>query len=608
MASSPRPQYAADAPLAADDAALQASFEREGLGRCRRGARIFCGFVLALLAVSAAYSRLVEPAIFAPLLRIRLAAIAGVAVILWLLGTALGERRPRELTVALMVIVSLSLHELAEPTGGQLSPQYDRLTLVILGSAILMSWNAAWAALACAGVMAVYIGGSAVAGGLGAAPFLGNLGRLLAASLVTIGGNAVRERLRWRELWHTHSLSEARRRAEEEIRRLNQELEQRVLDRTAMLRTSEERFRAMFEAAPIGVTTVGPDGRLLQANRALAAMLGFEPDVLIGRPLGELVAADDRERSARAHDELRSGRQPGFQMETRYRRRDGEEIATHQAVAAIVDDAGRFLYALAMIADVTERLRAQRQAREHQEHLAHVLRVATMGGMVAELAHELNQPLGAIVNFANGTGQRLRRSGADPELSDAVALIAAEGMRAAEIIRRVRDFVRPGGVQREIVDPNLLVREAAHLIEEDARRHQILLRLQLDPAVPAISLDLIQVEQVILNLLRNAIEAMGAAPGRDHELVVQTVPTAHDGVEVRVRDTGDGVPPGATDRIFDAFFTTKPGGLGMGLAISRSIVEANGGRLWASGNADRGMTFAFSLPTGPPADSAALGG
>jgi signal transduction histidine kinase len=120
--------------------------------------------------------------------------------------------------------------------------------------------------------------------------------------------------------------------------------------------------------------------------------------------------------------------------------------------------------------------------------------------------------------------------------------------------------------------------------------------LRLDPQLPAVRLDRIHVEQVLLNLLRNAIDAMRAAPDRDHELVVQTVARAGDGVEVHVRDTGVGLPGGASDRIFDAFFTTKPGGLGMGLSISRSIVEAYGGRLWASGNADRGATVAFSLP------------
>jgi C4-dicarboxylate-specific signal transduction histidine kinase len=193
----------------------------------------------------------------------------------------------------------------------------------------------------------------------------------------------------------------------------------------------------------------------------------------------------------------------------------------------------------------------------------------------------------------------LRQAGVDPGLVDAVAQIAAEGLRAGEIIRRVRDFVRPGRVATDPVDLNGLVRESARLIEPDAQHHQIPVHLRLDPAVPALAFDRIHVEQVLLNLLRNAIDAMQAAPTGDHELVVQTLVRDGDAVEVHVRDTGVGVSRQASEHMFDAFFTTKPRGLGMGLSISRSIVEAYGGRLWATGNADRGMTFAFSLPSEP---------
>lgn len=576
--------------------ALRVQFARERLERCRRGAAVFCAFAAALLLLSAAYSRFSEPLISAALLYIRVTALAAVALVAWLLATPLGARRPRELTLALMAALSVCMHALAQDTGGQLSPQYDRLSLVILGAAVLMSWNAAWSALGCATVIGTYVAGSAATGGLGAPQFFTSLGRLIAASLVTIGANVARERYRWRDLWHVHTLTAARQRAEAEIRRLNEALEQRVLERTAALRASEERFRAMFEAAPIGVITLDPAGRLVQSNRAFAGMLAYEAPVLLGRSIEDLTAPEDRAHTVRALAELRDGGRAALPMDTRYVRRDGVVIATHGALAAIRDEADRFLCALGMVEDVTERMRAEERAREHAERLAHVLRVTTMGGMVAELAHELNQPLGAIVNFANGTSARLRQSGADPALADAVTRIATEGMRAAEIIRRVREFVRPGGVPTECVDLNGLVREAALLIESEAQREQIPIRLRLDPTLPAVRLDRIHVEQVLLNLFRNAIDAMRESPADDHELLVQTLVTVGDGVEVRVRDTGVGVPGGATDRIFDAFFTTKPGGLGMGLSISRSIIEAYGGRLWASGNPDRGMTFAFSLP------------
>ncbi|MFN8645000.1 MAG: ATP-binding protein [Candidatus Binatia bacterium] len=270
-------------------------------------------------------------------------------------------------------------------------------------------------------------------------------------------------------------------------------------------------------------------------------------------------------------------------------------VTAQGALAAIRDAAGAFVCALVMLEDVTERLQSEQQAREHQEHLAHVLRISTMGGMVAELAHELNQPLGAIVNFANGSSARLRQTDADPAIVDAVACIASEGLRAAEILRRVREFVRPGGVPTVDVDPNAVVREAVHLVAGEAARHEIQVTLRLAAGLAPMLLDRIHVEQVLLNLLQNAIDAIREAPPGQHALVVETAACGGGEVEVRVSDSGVGIADAAAERIFEAFYTTKAGGLGMGLSISRSIVEAHGGRLWARRNAERGMTFAFTL-------------
>lgn len=463
---------------------LRRLFEREGLEQCRNGARVFCAFCIAMLIVSGLYSWLYESEVFATLLLIRLSTVAAIAAAYGVLSSRYGARWAREIGVALILVTALNIFAIAHWTGGQTSLQYDRVAMVILSAAVMMTWSAAWAALAAGAVVLVYVAQSAAFGWLGGGPFTGNLMRMLAASGVAIGASIFRERRRWRHLAHVHALTEARRHADDEVRRLNAELEQRVLDRTAELRASEERARAMFEAA-----------------------------------------------------------------------------------------------------------------RTHQGHLAHVLRVTSMGGMVVELAHELNQPLGAIVNFANGTKARLKQLGTDPELTDAVGRIADEGLRAAEIIRRVREFVRPGGTVRLPVDLNGVVREAALLIESEARGAGIPLQLRLDPMLPMVPADRIQLEQVILNLFRNAIEAMSASDACPHELLVQTQLRSADEIELSVRDTGVGVAPEAAERIFEAFFTTKPGGLGMGLSISRTIIEAYGGRLWAKANADRGMTFGFNLPT-----------
>jgi PAS domain S-box-containing protein len=578
-----------------EDRALAARFALDGVARSWRGALLFCAFAAALLVFSAVFSRFAEPATFSTLLVIRAGTLAAIAVSAWALTTAVGRRRARELAIVLAVTMTVCLHELAQATGGQLSPQYDRLTLVLLAPAILMSWNGWWSAAACVAVIATYVTSAAAVGQLHDPNVAGHVGRLLAVGAVTVGANLLRERQRWRELVQVWTLTAARERAEGDLRRLNEELEQRVLERTAALGASEARFRAMFEAAPIGVLTVDAAGIVLQANRSFAAMLGRAASRLVAASLVELVEREDRDALRTGLAAQRAGSREAQRVELHLRRSAGGAVIAQGALAAIRDAAGTFVCALVMLEDVTERLQSEQQARDHQEQLAHVLRMASMGGMVAELAHELNQPLGAIVNFANGSSVRLRQTGADPAIAAAVACIAAEGMRAAEILRRVREFVRPGGVPTADVDANAVVREAVHLVASEAARHDIQVHLRLADGLPPMTLDRIHVEQVLLNLLHNAIDAMRDAPAGEHVLLVETVARGSGEVEVRVGDTGIGVPDDAADRIFEAFYTTKSSGLGMGLSISRSIVEAHGGRLWARRNAARGMTFAFTL-------------
>jgi len=706
--------------LAQRQRAADVAFEAEGLALCRRGMQIYCLFALALLVASAIDSYFAEPNRFFILLRIRVVGAAALLSVLWVLSTSYGSRWPRAFAYAFVLIMSLTIHALALQTGGQASPQYDRLNLVMLGLTVLATWPASRAALACGLVIGVYLVGTASTVGLADNPYLvQNLGRMFATSVVTVGGTALRERLRWRAFRDRRALSEAhaerdeseqryqllvetagsviimlasdgrilefnreaevihgrprhevvgrnyatlflpksrhadfgralddvvrgtsirgwelplrsqqkgprvvawnvsrvlaaddaplgliaighdvteRKHAEEEVQRLNAELEQRVQLRTVELRASEERFRTIFEAAPIGIMTADRSGRVRHANRALQAMLGYSLEELQQRTLDDLTADADRARGRSAFRQLCERHTSELLMDKRYVARDGETVWVHEAFAAVCDDRGEFAYALAMVENVTERQRAEQRAREHQEQLAHVLRVSTMGEMAAELAHELNQPLGAIVNFANGTLVRLRAHGVDPEISRAVEQIADEGLRAGEIIRGVREFVRQGATRREPADVNHLVRQAAHLLEADARAHGIPIRLALDDRLPTVHVDRIQVEQVVLNLLRNAIEAIVAERHGDDEVSVRTSRNGADAIEVAVRDTGIGLPAEDAKRIFDAFFTTKHGGLGMGLSISRSIVEAHGGRLWAADNRDRGMTFTFSLP------------
>jgi two-component system sensor histidine kinase TtrS len=216
--------------------------------------------------------------------------------------------------------------------------------------------------------------------------------------------------------------------------------------------------------------------------------------------------------------------------------------------------------------------------------------------MASQLAHEINQPLAAIVNFANGLATRLRNGGGDPEtMGAAAAQIREQAMRAGEVIRRLRGFVRKEAARREYADVNHLVQESVRLIEPDAQRKGIALRFRLGEGAPAIQVDRVQIEQVVVNLLRNGIDSIVEVGSGAGELLIATE-LVGDAIRVAIRDTGAGLPAGAEEKLFEPYFTTKPDGLGMGLSISRSIIEAHGGSLWAERNDTRGMTFLFRLP------------
>lgn len=246
-------------------------------------------------------------------------------------------------------------------------------------------------------------------------------------------------------------------------------------------------------------------------------------------------------------------------------------------------------------ARTSELKRAEQAALQHQADLAHVLRLGTMGEMTASIAHEINQPLGAIANYAQGCVRRLRAGRLESEtLLPVIEEIGAEALRAGEIIRRLRDLVRKDSGRQVSADLNHLVRESIRLMEPAARARNVVLEMTLAPGLPSLACDDIQIEQVLLNLLLNGVEAIDGSPDGSRTVSVRTAVVDH-AAEVAVSDTGVGLPA-SPEELFAPFYTTKPSGLGMGLSISRSIVEAHGGRLWGTRNAERGATFRFTLP------------
>lgn len=281
----------------------------------------------------------------------------------------------------------------------------------------------------------------------------------------------------------------------------------------------------------------------------------------------------------------------------------GRELPVSQVILAHTDDGDGVEYFSTVVRDMSERRHAEELAQRHQHEMAHVARLVTLGEMASGLAHELNQPLAAIVNYAHGA---IRRMEATPPAEAAVVKgalerIAQQASRAGEIIRRLRGFARKSEFQRLPVDVNAVVREMLRFCLPEARRHGVHLTAELAPHLPTVLADRVQIEQVLLNLLRNAMEAApgDAAGGHGSPVRVRSEYTAEGMVAVHVIDRGPGLPSTDPERLFEQFYTTKPKGLGLGLSISRSLMEAHGGQLWAEPNPEGGAIFSFTLPAAP---------
>jgi C4-dicarboxylate-specific signal transduction histidine kinase len=288
--------------------------------------------------------------------------------------------------------------------------------------------------------------------------------------------------------------------------------------------------------------------------------------------------------------------QSNFESETVLQTLKGDKLAVLFTVTFPRQPA-KLNSVLVSVMDITERKQTEEELRKAQVELAHVTRVMTMGELAASIAHEVNQPLAAIVTNANACLRWL--AGESPNLDEArqtARRIIRDGNRAGDVIGRIRTLLKKTGTEKELLDMNQVIREVVALAEGEVRRNGVALRTELAGDLPPILADRVGLEQVVLNLIMNAIEAMSAIGDRPRELVIRTQSGEVDQVRVTVQDSGIGLDPQCMGRIFDAFYTTKSQGMGMGLAISRSIVEAHGGRIWATPNSGPGETFQFTLP------------
>ena len=358
----------------------------------------------------------------------------------------------------------------------------------------------------------------------------------------------------------------------------------------------EALLRAIIETSPDGLVTIDQSGIILSFNPAASKMFGYRAEEVVGRNVCCLMPSPDRER----HDGylaryLRTGERRiiGIGREVQGRRRDGSVFPVELAVGEVSAE-GHRLFA-GFLRDISARREAEQRVLELHSELLHVSRLSEMGEMASGLAHELNQPLTAIINYLQACRRLLHDGAAESgRVAGLLEKAIAQGERAGQIIRHLRQFIARGETERTAEQIGAVVEEAASLALIGAGERGIKADFELAEGLPPVQIDRIQIQQVIINLVRNSVDALsGAGHGR---ITVRTAGKGPDMVEIEVCDTGPGLDEEVAKRLFQPFVTTKPGGLGIGLSICRTIVEAHDGELWATDNPGGGTIFHLRLP------------
>jgi PAS domain S-box-containing protein len=390
------------------------------------------------------------------------------------------------------------------------------------------------------------------------------------------------------------------------------------------LRASEERWSMLAENSSAGIGLIAPNGRFIAANLALQKMLGYDEYELQERTVTDISHQEDRASTEARIADTEEGQRRVYRLEKRYLRKDGRVMWADVSSAFVPASGGVSAFFSVVIVDISKRKQAEEKLRqrevslqEAQNELAHVSRVTTMGELAASIAHEVNQPLAGIVTNANASLRWLVRDSPNlAEACDAIRRIIRDGNRAGDVIARVRALLKKASAAKEPVDINEVIQEVLVLTRAELQKNRVSLRTQFANDLPIVIGDKIQLQQVILNLVLNGIEAMNGIAEGQRELCVSSRKVTEilreagketiegnsltdpesTSVLIAVQDSGPGLGETEMQRAFEPFYTTKPQGMGMGLAISRSIIEAHGGRLWGTADSPRGAVFQFTLP------------
>ncbi len=370
------------------------------------------------------------------------------------------------------------------------------------------------------------------------------------------------------------------------------------------LRLREEVFELIFENAPTGVAVLDIEGNYTNVNPSLCDILGYSKPELLKLSYKDITYPEDLEISDEYLHKLLKGDFSGFYLDKRYIRKDKKVVnvmlnvaIVHENVSLAHDEKGDPAFLISHVLDVSDKIAIEKKLKIQQEQLAHRDRVSIMGEMAAGIAHEINQPLTAIESYSQAAQRRIEANDID-KLQELLEKISKASRRAGNVITHLQAMVKRDTQQHDQIKINKLIEEVVKLAEIDVLANEFKIKHELAAKLPLVMADAIQIQQVVLNLVRNAMDAAKQEAEENRQITISTSFLADQNrIQVSVKDHGKGIDEKTAEQLFNPFFTTKLSGMGMGLAVCQSIIQSHGGRLWFTHNEDKGATFHFTLPT-----------